>query len=313
MLALALGTAACRPAQPVTLEVAERIALPSPNVRSIDFVGPDGAWLGAPGELIRIDGAGREVARLAIGEGSTPMPVGEQGGWRWYQAGATVVALDPGGEGVAVERQGMGGVMVADVRGRLLFRASGAGALIAHDPQTLEPFWGWAAVGRGTTALAISPEGDRVYHAVDGEAEEGGPALLVRDFQTGRTLRRIPLLEPIATMLARRDGSLLTLSNGGGPGMVLRMAWRAGSLDVDWRRTAADLGVADPVAIALSRDGNRLAVLSTENGTGLLVLDAETGATIDFFRDESAGALAAGFDGEDRTYLLLPGELLRLE
>jgi hypothetical protein len=309
---LAAGTTAgCRLADRDTLAVVERVPIPGAfNTLHIDAAGE--VWLGATAELLRLPLAGGSAAAFPIGDAGTPEILGRNTDLVYAWSDGVVAVVDAAGDSVLVERGEMPADAAAlDVHGRFLLRTTEAGSVISHHPTTLEAIWGWAAVGAPGTSLALSPEGDRLYQAIGGHGAGSASELLVRDLQTGRILRRVGLVDPIRELAAAPDGSLLAVVGDDGHGGVLRLAWRGGRLETDWRRTFADLRIrSGPVRLRVAPGGDRLAVLVPADDNGLHVLDVETGHTIGRLRGDHRDL---SFDALGRIFLLHPGELRRVE
>jgi hypothetical protein len=300
---------ACRPPEPDTLAIAERIPV-HPSAASVHFHEPLGFWIGAPGELFRLDRSGVELDRVAIGDPDVPRVVGGYGELVLLRAGGSAVVLEASAARLLAERPDMGGILALDPSGRYVFHTTGAGAITVHEAGTLDPLRGWAAIGAPSTALTVTTEGDRVIQALAAN-DERPPELLVRDLQTGRAISRLPFVEPLDELVSGRDGSIFALvGRGRVAGGVIRLGWNDGALTPRWRRSFADLGVGGAEALVVSTVGDRIAVIATENGAGLLVLDVETGRTVERLRGDP---LDVTFDADDRIYLLHPGELRRVE
>jgi hypothetical protein len=300
----------CRTDDPDSLAVAERVPLPgSFTSLHIDIGGS--AWLGGQSVLVRADLAGRESGRFPIDGSDPPRIAASLLDHLYFRAGPSVLLVDGAAGSLLGQASEMPGEAVAvDWRGRFVFRTGAAGAVLAHDARSLEPLWGWGAIGADGTALGVSPEGDRVYEAV--ASEDDSAELLIRDLQTGRILRRFPLADPIRRLIVADARTLYGVGwNGDGSGGALvRLSWKEGHLVNVWRRALGDLHLAGPVLFVLSPRGDRLAILAPDNETGLHVVDVETGRTVDRLRIQ---ARDVAFDPEGRIFLLTPSELLRLE
>lgn len=196
--------------------------------------------------------------------------------------------------------------VLLEPRGRALLQGARSGAVIAHHPDSLAPIWGWAALAMATTALAVSPEGDRVYQAVI--ADQGGDAeLLVRDFQTGRVLHAMPMTRTIVRLLVDPRGRLYALEEGAGGRSVAALQPGGGVVREVWRSEfPADL--ARPGGLALG-DG-RVAVWGMGDEAGLRLLSAADGVVLG---RSAPDALDGAFDPEGSLWVLRPGVLHRLE
>lgn len=260
-------------------------------------------WLGRPGALEVRDTSG--ATRVAATTGAaTPSVLGWMGGRAYARLGDTVLAVSPDTNSAAA-RGGMGrNPLVLDVRARHLFQAARSGAVLAHDPATLAPVGGWAALGLPSTALAASPEGDRLYQGVGyGEA---APRLLSRDLQTGRILGTASFSAPFVALAAGASGDLFGVVVEDGRGAVMALRPRRGQMEVRWRTSLDDLGLDNPSELRLGSRERRVAVLARGNEAGLRLLDAETGSVLG---SAPEGMLDASFGAGDALFLLYPGEI----
>jgi hypothetical protein len=170
-------------------------------------------WLGQPGALLVRDSAGR-IERISLPGSDAPRVVGWVDSRAYLRVGDAVVMVEEGADSVVAERPGFGRAPVLiDEQGEVLFQGAGSGAVLEHDAKSLEALAGWASLGQPTTALAESPEGDRLYQALG--AGEEGDRLLVRDRQTGRILGEQPLEAPLMALAADRTGTLFGLIRSG--------------------------------------------------------------------------------------------------
>jgi len=306
-LAVAFG---CTRAESDTLTVATSVDLADVGALSILVLASDGATLGAPGEIVMIDTAGTAVRRIELGSPASPRPIGDRTSRTTFRTPSTVVIAPASLAEPVVQRGDMAGELAIDPRGRYLLHSTGAGAIVIHDAATLAPISGWADVGAETSALAVSPEGDRLYQALlFGPGVE--PELFVRDLQTGRVLRRVTLPHSATRLVTGVDGAIYSLANESDASVRLgRWSWVDGGLEQSWERTLDGFENAATISIGLSPDGRMLAVVEPQNEAGLRVIDAETGEITDRLRGP---ALDAAFDLQNRIYLLKPGELLRLQ
>jgi hypothetical protein len=294
-----------------TLAVVETLALPGNSFATLHVHAPDAFWIGAPGELVRLDRGGGELARIPV-EAGLPEFVGAAENLVFFRTPTSLLAVDAGAGALLAERpEPPIDAAVLDVRGRYLFRTSGAGAVLGHEPSTLQPLWGWGAVGAPATALGLSPEGDRVYEAIDTREAGRPPELLIRDLQTGRILRRLELVDPIRALAWDQYGRLFALTWGGSlGGDVLAMGWERGEPRTLWRRSLDDFGIDGPARLRLSPSGRLLGILGLESEAGLHVLDVETGETLETLR---GAAFDLAFGPADEIYLLQSSELWRVE
>jgi hypothetical protein len=307
---LALVVGGCTPPDADTFVVIERIPMPEGRFASLHSDGPGSLWLSGAGEIVRVDGGGRELGRLALPESATGEFAGGVGDHLYVVTPLAAFAVSRDRGEILAERQGASaGAFLPDARGRFVLGTTGAGAVIGYDPATLEPIWGWGAIGARGTGLALSPEGDRLYQGVAAGEGDGGE-LLVRDVQTGRVLGRRDLEQTPEVVLAGQPGVVIILESWAGRRSLEALQWGGGELRPRWRRTLTDLRIEGAATIRISPDGSRLAVVGLQNDEGLHVLDVETGETIDRFRI-TAVDVAFGPGGE--IYLLTgDGELTRI-
>jgi hypothetical protein len=304
---------ACRPEAAPIIDVVERTPLPAGDYTTLHLDAGGGSWLGAPGRLTRVPSAGTLPADIPLPEvDGTPTFVGEAGGVTFFHSGTHLIAV----EGTVPElRAGPveiePGRAALDVRGRYLYRTSGAGSIIAHDPVTLEPVWGWGAVGAPAPALALSPEGDLLYLAVV-DPEGARPAeILVRDVQTGRILSRVEVVEPIKALVADGRGDLYALAVAPDRGgMVIALRYRRGELETRWRHRTPDVDAEAAAALILAPSGRRLAVLAAGEHPFLEIVDAQSGLALGRYGQP---VLDAAFGPADELWVLLPEERWRLE
>lgn len=309
-LLVAIGLSACRGTDPDTLSIVERIPLPG-TFASLHIADDGALWLGNSDGIVRTDPTGVVSGRFPFSSGSAPDRIATTASGLYFRSGSAFHLIDPGTDSLLIHRDDMPGDAVAmDPRGRYLFRTGGAGAILAHDAPSLDPIWGWGAIGAEGTAIAVSPQGDRVYEAITDNDDTG--ELLVRDLQTGRVLERLDLPHPVRILLAAEDGSLVGIgwrADGSG-GTLFRLAWIGGEIGTVWSRSTGDLGISPPMRLRLSGRGDRLAVLAMNDEAGLHVLDMETGRTVDRL---GGRADDVAFDPADRIYLLDSSVVLRVE
>jgi hypothetical protein len=174
-------------------------------------------------------------------------------------------------------REGFGtSRLVLDARGRAMYQGAGSGAVLEHDPATLEPLSGWPALAARTTALAASPEGDRLYQAVT--SEEDGERLLIRDLQTGRVLAEVPLEGVLEAMAADGRGMLYGLLREGRRLTVVALRPAADGLEPVWRRRLS--GRAGEGEVRLVESAGRIAVVVPPPAPRVRLLDARDGALL---------------------------------
>jgi hypothetical protein len=205
------------------------------------------------------------------------------------------------------------GDLLVDPLGRFLLGTEENGGIIALDADTLDPVWGWAALGATSTAIAMTRSGHRVYQAVDRSGDADSPQLLVRDAQTGRVLRSVRV--PIAAasiVVGDADEAYLAGRSETGVTSVVSLVWRDGEMEVAWRRglERLEVGEGSIPRLFISPSARRLLVAAADGLSGLYLLDSATGAILGRLRD--AGRDVA-FAPDDGVLLLLSGEIQRLE
>jgi hypothetical protein len=287
--------------EPPELPVAEVVSIPVPEATTL-HVGRDGRlWVGDSTAVTILDG-GEIVVRTAIAPGEAPRVVGESDGHLLMRRGSTAVLIFDPASGELLANSVITGEPLLDVRGRWVFVAAGSGAVLIHEPDTLALISAWASLGIASTALAASPEGDRIYHAL---AEDGAATILTRDLQTGRTLRTSAFSAPFLHLTADRQGNLVGVVGGDDEAAVISLRPWGRELELRWRTRLSS--PASSAAVHLSPDGARVAVLTPgDSKTGLHVLDGETGKAIGRLSEHP---LDARFDARGRLLLLFPGEL----
>lgn len=312
---LFLGLGGCRSYFADTLEVVQRIPLPDSTATILLMDSGERFWVGAPGRITGVDSTGSIVAEVVLPTTSPLDWVAASPARLYFLAGRALgnAALPDRGSSSVVGPQIVSLEVPADAvaldpRDRYVFRTAEYGSLIAHDADTMQPLWGWGAVGGPATAITSTPGGERVYMGI---ARENGAELLGRDAQTGRTLRRMNLPHAPRALFTGPDGSVYALGwDDEGEGSVLGLRWNGGELEVAWRRSLGDLELRPPLRADLSPSGRLLAILSVRDEAGLQIIDVEAGETVDRLRTL---ALDLAFDGLDRIFLLAAGEIRRLE
>jgi DNA-binding beta-propeller fold protein YncE len=172
------------------------------------------------------------------------------------------------------------------------------GGVVGLDPATLEPRWGWPEPGSDAGAVAVSPLGDRVYLAVEGDDALDLPRTVqTRDALTGRVLAESVPPEHVRELAAAADGTLF----GRGERRVFALRPGPGGLTVRWDVPVAASGLPRADGVRVSPDGARVAVLARGKGGGVRVLDARTGAVVG--RTDEA-PLDAAYGVEGRLWIL---------
>lgn len=262
-------------------------------------------WLGSP-EAVRLFGP--ESTRMVVQHAweSSPQVMGRRGEQIYLRVGDTVFVHGAADNLIARGSFGANPVVV-DARGRALLQGASSGAVLAHHPDSLAPIWGWAARATPSTALAVSPEGDRVYHAVIGEP--GGDAqLLVRDLQTGRVLHVMTAAAPLRQLQVDARGWLYALEGEPGRRAAVALQPGGGEVRVVWRRAIP--GDSDGATLGLAVGDARVAVWGGEGEEGVLLLSAEDGSVLG---RAMPAPLDGAFDPDGSFWVLRPGVLHRLE
>lgn len=260
-------------------------------------------WLGEPGALTVTDSSGAS-RRVETGGVDAPRLLGWIDGTAVAVVGDTMVAIGP--DSGAVARYGSVGrsTLLLHVASRRLFQADSSGAVLTLEPSTLAPVGGWAARGLPSTALAASPEGDRIYHALG--SEDAAPRLLFRDMQTGRVLGTASFSAPVRALASAESGTLYGVVAEGGRGSVMAMRPRLGELEVLWRTPLGGLRTSGESELRVEVGRGRVAVVSTGDENGLRMLEAEAGAVIG---SAAPGVLDGAFGPGGELFLLYPGEV----
>jgi hypothetical protein len=300
-LAALLLASGCRPG-PLPLPIETVVPLPPEAAGAVTLaVALDGAlWLGAPGAVAVLREAAPAV-RLPISGSAAPRLLGVAGGRALLATADSLFLLDAGTGALLGSTAALGPALL-DVRGRWVFMGARSGAVMIHETDSLRTISAWPSLDRAATAIAASPEGDRIYLAL---AEAEGGTILTRDLQTGRTLRTDAFAAPIRGLAVDVEGRLLALLAEGETAEALLLRPWGPRLELLWR----DRGRGDPALAAVRLDpaGARSAlILPGANGNGLRALDAETGRLIGSLEEPP---LDAAFDSAGRLLLLYPGEL----
>lgn len=286
------------------LRVAQRIPVPDTAATTVAIDEEGRFWLGGRGRLWVQDSATR-VKEFTLPGAAVPRVLGWGGSTGYLRVDGALARVGLDADSAVAWRGGMGtDPLVLDVRKRAIFQGARSGAVIAHDPETLEPIWAWASLDMVTTAMALSPEGDRLYQALGGEGE---PAILIRDLQTGRVLAREAFAAPLVQLVAAPGGLLYGLAEDDGRVAAVALRLRRRELEVLWRR-ALEVGEARDLQLAVQ--GGRVAVWGAAARSPLRLLSAVDGAPIGRSREPVRDA---GFDGVGALWVLHPGELRRLE
>jgi hypothetical protein len=290
---------ACRPEIP-ELRVVGTIEIPTTAATSLHVARDGRIWLGEPGAFYLVEGPATYLIIPVPGE-SPPRVVSEEAGRILATTGTEALLLDAS-SGEIVGAGTLTGEPFLDVRTRWVFTATESGAVLIYDPRELTLVSAWAARGAPSSAIAGSPEGDRIYQAL---AVDGVSTILTRDLQTGRILRRSSFPAPFTALRTDPAGNLIGILGDEREAAVVSLRPWGEELELRWRERIP--GTGPGVRIRLDAGGTRLAVLGdVDNGNGLRVLDAETGRPLGHLPDSP---LDAAFDPSGRLLLLYPDEL----
>jgi hypothetical protein len=286
--------------------------LPEAAPRGALLSGPRGLlWITVPGALLALDPATGEVRLRAEPDAlATAVPLGADAEQIYVRAGSDLVRLNAEGSVRARRPLASPGAVALDPLGRHVLVGTDVGAVIGLHPRQLRPSWAWPRLGAPATALAVSPEGDRVYLALAPAGASDGARLLQRDAQTGRVLHETDLTGTVEDLRATAAGTVLAVlrDDSGYELLALRASDRG--LVTIWRRPIS--AAAPRVAVRLRVDdrGRRVALLKTGGDAGLVILDAGDGSVL----SESADApLDAAFGAHGALYLLYPREIRVLQ
>lgn len=270
-----------------------RLQLPVDSTATLYVDSARNFLIGRPGRLTRVRPGSPPVALFSAGS-AVPEIIGEMGGVLFVRQGDRVLRIDYG-SGVAAVREDVGGsVFARDPRGRWIIQGAGSGAVFGHSPESLEPVWGWASLGKPTTGLAISAEGARIYQAVPGE-------VIVRDIQTGRTLGRLEIPAPVHDLAIGPAGRIYGIAGTGERATVLAIDMANGDPRVRWRRNLRELDLDGSATLRLSPARFRLVLFTPGQKGGLRVLDTETGESIGTL---GPGPIDARFAPDGELFLL---------
>lgn len=305
LLLLIIGTVSCESDERV-LSIGAIHPLPDSLATTLAIDEEGRFWLGSREGLRLFE---PETTRLVMERTMDPPPrvIGWRDGLIYLRAADTLFVQ--GTADTLVARGSFGSnPVVLDPRGRGLLQGARSGAVLAHHPDTLAPVWGWAARATPSTALAVSPEGDRIYQAVvDNEGDDA--ELLVRDLQTGRVLHVMSAAAPLEQLEVDRRGWLYALEREPGERSVVALQPRGGEVRTVWRREFAADADGRPARLVVGLD--RVAVWGVgEEEEGLLLLSSEDGSVV----GRSAPApLDGAFDPDGSLWVLRPGVLHRLD
>lgn len=297
-LALLLVAAACRPED--TLLAIRSIDVREESFNDVISVESGERWLSGSGRVVSFDPM-RQSARSFPTPGlMDPHVLGRAGESLLLLADRSVMVASPDSADLFVVARDVDAIALDSVSG-ILFEAIAGGEIVARPLDTLLPAWGSAGAGANASAMALSPERDRLYQALL-PAPGAGPALHVRDLLSGRTLREIPLDDPIRVLTTTRQGDLIGVGwdDDGSDAFITRLGWTGGALVVKWRSAVEPAADGQRLKLAVSEEGDRIAVVGNAE-TGLTLFDGETGSTIAIYSGTVHDAI---FDGFGHVYLL---------
>src|SRR5690606_11387699 len=178
---LFLGLGGCRSYFADTLEVVQRIPLPDSTATILLLDSGERFWVGAPGRITGVDSTGSIVAEVVLPTTSPLDWVAASPARLYFLAGRALgnAALPDRGSSSVVGPQIVSLEVPADAvaldpRDRYVFCTAEYGSLIAHDADTMQPLWGWGAVGGPATAITSTPGGERGYQGSRAEEATSG-------------------------------------------------------------------------------------------------------------------------------------------
>jgi hypothetical protein len=231
-----LLSGACGAPDRDTMRVFETIELPDSGAWTLHAGHDSIIWVGFPGEILGVDQSGKQLVRHAPGGAGVPIVRGRSDDRLFFRTRDSISSVSPAAAIMTRPGRSSGDLLV-DPLGRFLLGTEENGGIIALDADTLDPVWGWAALGATSTAIAMTRSGHRVYQAVDRSGDADSPQLLVRDAQTGRVLRsvRVPIAAASIVVGDADEAYLAGRSETGGTSVV-SLVWRGGEMEVAWRR-----------------------------------------------------------------------------
>ncbi|MDQ3389091.1 MAG: hypothetical protein M3483_06250 [Gemmatimonadota bacterium] len=263
-------------------------------------------WVSDRGRLTVLDRDGRVASEPREITGAVRLMATGRATLYFADAGGGVIAVDPRTAEPRGRRPGAGAEgLASDPRAREIYLLSPHGGVLGVTADSLVPSWGWPERGETGTAVAVSPLGDRVYHALGGE----DPVLLTRDAQSGRILAETEMRGQVRGLLAGRDGVLYALTVDGSRGALLALRPVPGGLDERWRTSLGGVEAEAPLRLALAPDEDRVAVVSRvpEVAGGVLRLFAtESGMAT---HAPEPGVVDAAFGADGALYLLRGGRV----
>ncbi|HEY0151672.1 MAG TPA: hypothetical protein VGB92_06735 [Longimicrobium sp.] len=298
----ALALAACRE-EGGELPILKRIPLPEPVSATATLATDDAGrvWVGDAGRLTVLDTLGHVAARIPV-PGAPARVLRMRGARIYVTRGPRDLAVVDAGTGriLAERRSRRAGPVVIDPMARWAFTTARWGGVLGLDT-LLVTRWGWPEAGSEAGALAISPLGDRVYLAVNGD-DDRSPAVQVRDAYSGRVLSSWEPPAPIRGLEAAGDGRLYGWDDDGA--FALRHV--TGGLAEVWRVSLGRAGLERIDALRVSPSGGRIAVLARGEGGGVRVLDTADGRVV---AREGEAPPDAAWDVRGRLLVLMTREV----
>lgn len=307
--AVLLLTSACSSED--TLRPVRSIGIEGSVALDTAMTADDVLWLSAPGRLVALRPSAASAAQLGVPANATAEVLGTAGGNLLFLANRTVLAASPDSSAPFRVAERIEAATLEPETG-VLFESITAGEIVAVVVDGFRPAWGWGGVGAPSSALAISPERDRLYQAVAPDDPDLSPTLRVRDLLSGRTLRTVDLNGPIRILQTTTDGDLIGVgwATDGSTAFLTRLSWADGELRTAWRRSVERATDRGRLKLATSADGRRAAVAGANAEAGLTLFDGETGSAIAVF---SGAVRDAVFDDRARLYVLTDSVVLRVE
>ena len=245
-----------------SLRAVEALPLPDSAVAALLPAG-DGFWLASPSQIYRWSRDSTRAFPVPTALERTPEALGLAGGvGEPFFATPRALLRVRGDSLILFAAVDQATSAALDPRGRFVFRTTDMGTMVIHAAETLEPMLGWGAVGAPAEAIAISPEGDRVYQPAAATPYRQEPEILIRELQTGRILRRLETASTVRRLETDAAGSLYgVMWEDDGDGDVFAARWEDGELVIAWRTSLGSLDLEPPIRLVVTRDGRRVALL----------------------------------------------------
>ncbi len=305
--------AACVPLPPPPIEepapAIARIGLPeAPTVETLAVVEGGDLWLGGRDALLILDphtGVVRMQRRLPTA--AVPWRLadrGEEGEVILASAFGDLLRLADLDSSPSAHRPAADAPPLTVVSEDVHFDVLDNSAVYLLDRASLRRFRAWARLGATTTAAGASPEGDRLYQAL----EEGrGTRLLMRDVQTGRTLMEEELPVRVHSLVPGRGPRLYTIEGEGREMAVARRRPSVEGAPLRWSLRLRELQLGPDAVLRVAPSGEDLALVAP--GEGVVLLSGADGRVLERWAFE---ALDAVFSRGGDLWGLEPGGVLRL-